>query len=58
MLGHGHRRHLQLGGTVEQLADPARAVEQRELGVQVQVDELGAFAYSHSIVAGGFELMS
>ena len=26
---------------VEQLVDPARAVEQRELGVQVQMDEVG-----------------
>ena len=58
VLGDRHRRHLQLGGPVEQLADPARAVEQRELGVQVEVDELGSSAYSHSIVAGGFELMS
>ena len=57
MLGDGHRRHLQLRRAVEQLADAAGAVEQRELGVQMQVDEL-VHPYSHSIVAGGFELMS
>ena len=34
------RRHLQLGRPVEQLADAAGAVEQRELRVQVKVDEL------------------
>ena len=28
-------------GLIEQFVDPARAVEQRELGVQVQVDEVG-----------------
>ena len=59
VLGDRHGRHLQLGGPIEQLADPARAVEQRELRVQVQVDELGTCPpTSHSIVAGGFELMS
>ena len=48
----------------------AGAVEQRELGVQVQMDEFGSSCgphldldrvldrHSHSIVAGGFELMS
>ena len=55
-------------GLVEQLLDPARAVEQRELGVQVKMDEVGhgryriprvqGPLYSHSIVDGGFELMS
>ena len=55
MLGDRDRRHLQLDRLIEQLVDPARAVEQRELGVQVEVDEL---AHSHSIVDGGFEVMS
>ena len=81
VLGDRHRRHLQLDRLVEQLLDPARAVEQRELGVEVEVDEVRlmrsmrlmlitliavhalGFAhlhaiYSHSIVDGGFELMS
>ena len=71
--------------SIEQLVDPAGAVEQRELGVQVKVDEvshreryaeycrsltpnivsqrfralrLPIALYSHSIVDGGFELMS
>ena len=56
---------------IEQLVDPARAVEQRELGVQVKVDEsvmtvetrvrnlvIRGSRHSHSIVDGGFELMS
>jgi hypothetical protein len=33
VLGHGQRGHLELGRTIEKLADAARAVEQRELGV-------------------------
>src|SRR5581483_5922245 len=44
----------------------AGAVEQRVLGVQMEMNEIGhgsparkaALAYSHSIVEGGFELMS
>ena len=55
---------------IEQLVDAARAVEQRELGVQVKVDEFrhryvpnpilnpASRSHSHSIVDGGFELMS
>ena len=83
VLGDGQRRHLQLDRAVEQLLDPARAVEQRVLRVQMQVDEVVIVTiclltgcptahhnhrsnpprnlphfYSHSIVAGGFELMS
>ena len=34
VLGHGERRHLQLDRFVEQLVDPAGAVEERELGVE------------------------
>ena len=56
VLGDGDRRHLQLRHPVEQFADAAGAVEQRKLGVQMQVDEF--VHHSHSIVAGGFELMS
>ena len=41
MLGHRHRRHLQLGHAVEHLADPAGAIEEGELGVQVEVNEIG-----------------
>ena len=39
VLGDGERRHLQLDRLVEQLVDAARAVEQRELGVQMKMDE-------------------
>ena len=35
-----HRRHPELHGFVEQFLDAACAIEQRELGVQVEVDEL------------------
>src|SRR5687767_14896760 len=52
-----HSRHLEFSGAVEHLADAAGAVQERELRVQVQMDEL-SHPYSHSIVAGGFELMS
>jgi hypothetical protein len=41
VLGDRHRRHVQLHRPVEQFLDPARAVEQRILGVQVKVDEVG-----------------
>ena len=63
MLGDRDRRHLQRDGLIEQLVDAARAVEQRELGVQMEVDELRHATalhahHSHSIVDGGFELMS
>ncbi len=40
VLGDGERRHLQLDRLVEQLVDAAGAVEQRELGVQMKMDEL------------------
>src|SRR5262249_39942925 len=39
VLGDRNRRHLQLHRLVEQLVDPACAVEQGELGVQVEMDE-------------------
>ncbi len=70
VLGHRERRHLQPGRFVQELVDAARAVEQRELGVQMQVNELvhaSTFSllcscsrsrYSHSIVEGGFDDMS
>ena len=40
VLGHRNRRHLQPDRLIEQLVDAARAVEQRELGVQMKMDEL------------------
>ncbi len=55
VLGHGEGRHLQLHRLIEHFIDPARAVEQRVFGVQVKMNEVH---YSHSIVDGGFELMS
>ena len=53
---HGHGRHPELLDLVEELPDSARPVEQGELGVEMQVDEV--LTHSHSIVDGGFELMS
>ena len=61
MLGHGNRGHVQLLHLIEQFVNPAGAVEQREFRVEVEVDELGhghCWLHSHSIVEGGFELMS
>ena len=40
MLGDRHRRHLQLHRLVEHLLDPAGAVEQRVLGVEMEMDEV------------------
>ena len=40
VLGDGQRRHLQPGRLVQQFVDPARAVEQRKLGVKMKVNEV------------------
>ena len=60
VLGHRHRRHVEPLDLLEHLPDPAGAVEQRVLRMQMEVNEVGhgASLYSHSIVDGGFELMS
>jgi hypothetical protein len=39
VVGERHRRHLQLGRAGRQLRDPAGPVEDRVLGVDVEVDE-------------------
>ena len=39
VVGHGQRRHAHPRGLGEQVVQPGRAVEHRELGVRVQVDE-------------------
>ena len=41
VLGDRQRRHPQLDRLIEQLLDAAGAVEQRVLGVQVEMDEIG-----------------
>ena len=41
VLGHGNGRHLQLRYPVEHLPDPAGAVKQRKLRMQMQMNELG-----------------
>ena len=46
VLGDRERRHLQLRRFVEQLVDAAGAVEQRELGVQMKMDELDNHAFT------------
>ena len=70
VLGDGQGRHLELLRLIEQLVDAARTIQQRELCVKVQMDELRhaiptaslpslrSGSHSHSIVEGGFELMS
>jgi hypothetical protein len=42
VVGERDRGHLELGGALGERRDPARPVEDRVLGVDVQVDELGA----------------
>jgi hypothetical protein len=42
VLGDRERRHLQHHRFVEELVNAARAVQQRELGVQMEMNELGA----------------
>ncbi len=39
VIGHGHRRHLLLDGELHQLIDIARPIQQRIVGVAMQVDE-------------------
>ena len=58
VLGDRQRRHLQLHRFVEQLVDAAGAVEQRELGVQVEMDELrhSCFDFCRARFAFTFEL--
>ena len=57
VVGDRQRRHLQPRRLVEQLADPGRSVEHRELGVDVQVherDELdigGGLLSTHGLAA-------
>ena len=41
VIGEADRRHIELGRPRNQVGDPARAVENRVLGVDVQVDERG-----------------
>src|SRR2546422_2736933 len=48
VLGDRNRRHLQLRCVVQQLVDAARAVEQRELGVEMQMNEFGHYSVSAS----------
>src|SRR5688572_28200504 len=40
MLGDGQCRHLQPGRLVEELVDPAGAIEERKLGVKMKVNEV------------------
>jgi glycerol-3-phosphate cytidylyltransferase-like family protein len=40
VLGDRKRRHLQPHRFVEQLVDPARAIQQRELCMEVKMDEI------------------
>ena len=40
VIGQADRRHLELGGPRDEVRDPARTVENRVLGVNVEVDEI------------------
>jgi len=56
VVGEPDRRHAELPGALEERIDLDRAVEERVLAVQVEVDEGARHRrYSHSIVAGGFD---
>ena len=56
VLGDGNRRHLQLDRLIEHLVDAARAVEQRVLGVQMEVDEFRHASGSTAQIAFTAEL--
>ena len=53
VIGERHRRHAQLLGPLDQLADPAGAVEQRVLAVHVEMDEGGGHVWPDSSMVGG-----
>ena len=57
VLGHRNRRHLQLRRAIEQLADAARAVQQRELGVQMEVDELSHLDKTLAVLGAECEVL-
>jgi hypothetical protein len=54
VVGEGHRRHLQLGGALGELGDPARSVENRVLGVDMEMDEVGG--HGRAILEPGSEV--
>src|SRR5688500_795437 len=54
MLGHRERRHLEPDRLVQQLVDPARAVEERELGMNMEMDKLGAHVSAWCSVPGAW----
>ena len=55
VVGQGHGGHLEIAGFFQQVVDLQGGIEQAVLGMQVQVDEA---LHSHSMVAGGLEVMS
>jgi hypothetical protein len=57
MIGNGHRGHAIAGRGLRKHVVVDSAVEQTESRMQVKMDELRQ-RYSHSIVAGGFDVMS
>src|SRR6185369_13815304 len=57
MIGYGNCGHAGFFGLLGESFMTAGAVEQAESGMQVEMNEL-RHVYSHSIVAGGFDVMS
>ena len=53
VIGERHRRHLELRRPLRQLWNPAGPVENRVLGVDVEVDERDSFGHGEAIVQGG-----
>ena len=52
VVGERHGRHLELRGPRGERRDAARSVEDRELGVDVEMDERGGFRHGKPIVQG------
>ncbi len=56
VVGEGDRGHLVARRELHDVVDPARAVEEGEIAVVVEMDERSG--HSHSMVEGGFEEIS
>ena len=52
VIGHCEGRHAHLGGALEQLGQPGRAVQHRVFGVHVQVDEAVGQCHTGNLTVG------
>jgi hypothetical protein len=53
VVGERHRRHLELRRALRRGRDPARSVEDRVLGVDVEVDERDGLGHGDAMLLGG-----